>query len=112
MKKLLLVLAFCVPAFLASGCATTPKTLDQQIAVGLATATWALESADIALKANKITVADAEHIQKTARSSRDALNAARVLMATNPGAAATAVEKQEALLRGLEAYMALRGIKR
>lgn len=93
-----------------AGCAQlgvpAPETMPQRIAVGLSNVTQVRKAAVILLKADKISVRDAENIQAQADNAATALNIARVIAVDDPAGANAKVSSAIAVLTALDAYLA------
>lgn len=105
---LLAVIALTLGAI--AGCAQlgvpTPETMPQRIAVGLSNVTQVRKAAVVLLKADKISVKDAENIQAQADNAATALNIARVIAVEDPAGANAKVTSAIAVLTALDAYLA------
>ncbi len=62
--------------------------------------------AETLLKADKLTVDDAENVQKQADNARAALDIARALMVSNPAAADAKLQATMSILNTLRGYLA------
>ena len=81
----------------------TPDTVNQKIAVAVVTVTSIRTTATTLLTAQKISVEDAENIQKQADTAREGLNVARTIK--DPLSADNKVEAVTTVLRALQAYL-------
>lgn len=82
-----------------------PETFNQNLAVAVALNTEVRNTAAAALSTNKISVADAENVQKQADTARDGLNVARGLSGTDLTGANNKLAATTAILKALQAYL-------
>lgn len=113
MKQIYQSFLFLLFAFVLSSCAQlglkAPETFNQKVAVAYGTITQVRESATMLLEQNKITVQDAQHVQTTADTARQGIEAARMMHAQ--GSLAPAEQKiamVRTVLQALSAYLASR----
>ena len=102
---LLLLLLLCA-------CATTPRTVNESLAVGYSTLAAVRTVAANGLNAKILSVADAKQVQLLADEARTGLDAARALNLS--GDTSTAIAKlnfANGILVQLQQYLTARGIK-
>ena len=91
------------------GCAQlgvpAPQTFNQNLAVAASVNTEVRQTATTLLQAGKLSVADAENIQKQANTAREGLDVARSLSGTDLGGATNKLTAATAILQALQAYL-------
>ena len=102
-----MLLAFVLVACSSLG-APAPQTLNERIAVTVASVTAVRQSATVLLQAKKISVTDAENIQQQADNVVTGAQIARSLAPVDPNAADAKLQQTRAVLTALQAYLATR----
>jgi hypothetical protein len=105
MKKISLFLAALVLSACAQFGVPTPQTLSQQIAVTVTTVSGVRENAAMLLQTKRISVEDAENIQKQADAVVAGATIARSLAVTDPASAQTKLQQTRAVLLALQQYL-------
>lgn len=92
---------------LLSACTTTstPKTFNDQAAVGYATVTAVYETTALAVRAGKIGKKDAENVLKQADDARDAIDIAKTLHAAQDASADSKLSAAISTLAVLQTYL-------
>jgi predicted kinase len=94
---------------IAAGCAQlgleAPESFRDKAAATLVGATTARTTATALLNAGKITVADAENVQKTADAVRDGVRVAQTLSLTDMTSAQAKLNTTRTILAGIVAYL-------
>lgn len=81
------------------------KTFNERVAVAIGTVTTAREAATSLLTAGKITVTDAENVQKQADNAREGIIIATQIHETDPGGAETRLSTAITILQALQSYL-------
>jgi len=101
---------FLACAMFAAGCAQlgvpTPETLNQKIAVAVASVTTVRQSTVTLLMAGKISAADAQNIQAQADNVIAGAQIARTIAPTDPAAADAKLQATIQVLTALQSYLA------
>lgn len=105
MKRLTMFLAALLLAACAQLGAPAPETLPQRIAVTVSTVTAVRESATSLLVAKRISVADAENVQRQADTVVAGAQVARSLASADPAAADAKLQQVRAVLLALQSYL-------
>lgn len=112
MKRLLHLASLALVALLI-GCASAgvpaPQTFNQNVAAGIASVTAVRQSATVLLKADKISVSDAQNVQQQADTAMAGIVIARQLGAVDPAAGQTKLTAAITVLTALNAYLAAKG---
>lgn len=110
MKRTLLGLVAVAMTSLLVACAQlgtpAPETLSQRIAVTVASVTAVRTSTTTLLTAKKLSVDDAENIQRQADNVIAGAQVARSLAGVDPTAADAKLQQTRAVLTALQAYLA------
>lgn len=101
----LALLAFALVACTSLG-APQPQTLNERIAVTVTAVTAVRQSATTLLTAQKLSVQDAENIQRQADNVVAGAQIARTLAGVDPAAADAKLQQSRAVLLALQAYLA------
>lgn len=105
-----MLLAFVAIISLFTACAqlgiAAPQSLAEKVTVTVTAVTGVREAANTLLVAKKISVQDAENIQKQANAVREAAELALQIGATNPAAGETKLTQARSALAALQAYLA------
>ena len=91
--------------------ATTPDTFNKRVAAGYVAVQTVADSATTALKAGKLSPADATNVSTTAKSVLQALDVATTLHAANAAAGEDKLAAALAILTALQTYLATQGVK-
>lgn len=99
--------------FSIAGCGAigvpSPQTFNERAAASISTVTEVRQVATTLLQANRITVDDADNIQKQADVARNGIELARTLHASNPAAGENKLNAVVAVLATLRGYLTSKG---
>lgn len=84
---------------------STPKSFDQKLAYAYGVHTSVLQGATVALNAKAISSSDAAHVATLGDQSRQLLDAARLVAATDPNAANAKLLLATQILEQLQVYL-------
>lgn len=108
--RLIQTLVLALLAFVLAACtslgAPAPKTLNERIAVTVTAVTAVRQSATTLLTAKKLSVEDAENIQRQADNVMAGVQVARSLSPVDPNAADAKLQQTRQVLLALQAYLA------
>lgn len=104
------IAAAAILAIMVTGCAqlglSAPQSLPEKVAVTVNAVAGVRDATNTLLIAKKISVADAENVQKQADAVREAAQVALLIGSTNPAAGETKLTQARAALTALQAYLA------
>lgn len=106
-------LLFLAAFVFIGGCASlgvpTPQTFNERAAASISVVTEVRSLALTLLQANKISVQDAENVQKQADNAREGIVLARTLHAQNAASGESKLNAVQTVLTALRGYLATKG---
>lgn len=111
MKRFFLSLLLpCLVACSSTGSlVTAPQTPQQKVAVAYVTLDQLTVAATQAIRAQKLSSADGQHVADSVKVSRQGVDIARDLVKIDPKAADAKITAQLAIIKALEDYLASKG---
>lgn len=100
------LIAFMLTACAQLGLTKAPETVNQQVAVGIASVTAVRQTATTLLASGKISVADARNVQTQADAAREGLDLARTFSGTDMATAEAKLLAAQRVLTALQTYLA------